>query len=485
MGWLHNWLGLLLGWLLFVIFVTGSFGYYRHEVTLMMTPELHDLAAVQVPQVDAAQRGVEWLSANASGAEEWGILLPDEKSPALRVSWSGLTPGEQILDPRTGHPLAVAPRQTGGGDFLYRIHSDLHFISPIAGRILASLIAVALLVLLITGLITHRHIVRNMFRFRRGKGWRTRLDVHNLTAVLGLPFHLFITLTALVTVMMLVMPWGVASVYGANGIGAFAEESFPQVTVKGRVEQGSTPELAPLIGRALQHWRTDSVGEINIEHPGAHGSRITLAHPIRGIAQFRKPSMTFDAADGRLLGTTNDQLSTVSLLHSQLFGLHVGHFAGPTFRFALSWLGLVGAAMVATGHLLWTAKRWRINANVAGPPQQRPAVLIVHRLNAAVFAGLPLAIAAYFWANRIIPASTAERPVLEQNAMFIVWGAAAALALLAPARFVWRTLLYLGGGALLTLGILNLSTGPGNLIMAMNLCILGAASIGTALRLTR
>jgi len=56
----------------------------------------------------------------------------------------------------------------------------------------------------------------------------------------------------------------------------------------------------------------DSVGEIAIEHPGAPESRITLAHPIRGITQFRKPNMTFDAADGRLLGTTNDSLSTAS-----------------------------------------------------------------------------------------------------------------------------------------------------------------------------
>ena len=40
MAWLHSWTGLLLGWLLFAIFVMGTASYYRHEINLWMQPKL-------------------------------------------------------------------------------------------------------------------------------------------------------------------------------------------------------------------------------------------------------------------------------------------------------------------------------------------------------------------------------------------------------------------------------------------------------------
>ena len=76
--------------------------------------------------------------------------------------------------------------------------------------------------------------------------------------------------------------------------------------------------------------------------------------------------------------------------------------------------------MVATGHLLWAAKRWPKDDAKA-----RRSVLVVDRLNAAVFAGLPIAISGYLWANRLLPAQTAERAAQEQSAIFAVWASGA------------------------------------------------------------
>jgi len=41
MAWLHTWSGLLLGWLLLAMFVTGTSAYFREEISLWMAPELH------------------------------------------------------------------------------------------------------------------------------------------------------------------------------------------------------------------------------------------------------------------------------------------------------------------------------------------------------------------------------------------------------------------------------------------------------------
>lgn len=55
MAWLHSWTGLLLGWLLFAIFLMGSMSYYRHEITMWMQPEL---AQYNVAQETASKQPI-------------------------------------------------------------------------------------------------------------------------------------------------------------------------------------------------------------------------------------------------------------------------------------------------------------------------------------------------------------------------------------------------------------------------------------------
>ena len=47
MAWLHSWLGLTLGWLLFAIFLTGSATSYPPDINLWMQPQF---APMQVKQ---------------------------------------------------------------------------------------------------------------------------------------------------------------------------------------------------------------------------------------------------------------------------------------------------------------------------------------------------------------------------------------------------------------------------------------------------
>jgi uncharacterized iron-regulated membrane protein len=40
MAWLHTWVGLLPGWVLYVIFVFGTAAFFQHEIDGWMRPEL-------------------------------------------------------------------------------------------------------------------------------------------------------------------------------------------------------------------------------------------------------------------------------------------------------------------------------------------------------------------------------------------------------------------------------------------------------------
>src|SRR3546814_12943346 len=69
------------------------------------------------------------------------------------------------------------------------------------GRWLAGVAAMFMLVAIVSGVITHKKIFVDFFTFRWGKGQRSWLDAHNALSVFGLPFHLMITYTGLVTLM--------------------------------------------------------------------------------------------------------------------------------------------------------------------------------------------------------------------------------------------------------------------------------------------
>src|SRR5690606_17603614 len=85
------------------------------------------------------------------------------------------------------------------------------------GYWIAGAAAVAALVALVTGVVVHRKLFADFFtlRLRRSaqRGW---LDLHNVGAVVGLPFCLMICYTGLVTLMHQYMPWGMKAAYGSE-----------------------------------------------------------------------------------------------------------------------------------------------------------------------------------------------------------------------------------------------------------------------------
>ncbi len=93
-------------------------------------------------------------------------------------------------------------------------------------------------------------------------------------------------------------------------------------------------------------------------------------------------------------------------MHDVFYGLHLARFAGPALRRSLFTMGLFGSALVATGLIMWTIKR--------RPKQWKASRLsfghgLGERLNIATIAGLPIAIAALPWANRLLSLNLAAR----------------------------------------------------------------------------
>ncbi|KQP55247.1 PepSY-associated TM helix domain-containing protein [Methylobacterium sp. Leaf108] len=433
MAWLHTWSGLVVGWVLFAVFVTGTASYYRTDISRWMRPELAQVEAVQGPELAAAaERAVAYLKEHAPKARTWLVGMPRPDHPVLDLFWRnrpGEPPGHVLLDPRTGAPAAV--RDTEGGDFLYLFHFELHLPS-FWGRWAVGVCTMIMLVALISGIVTHKRIFADFFTFRRDKASRRSfLDAHNVTGVLALPFHLMITYTGFVTLATFYMPWGVTAAYKGEARTFFAEAGW---TTTARPPSGKPAALAPvgpLVARALATV-PERLERLTIANQGdAKATVVAMFEEPHGISH-EQPQIAFDGVSGEILEVRNGGLEPAAKTLTVMTGLHEGQFAGTALRLLFFLCGVMGCAMIATGIVLWSLARLPKAA-------ERPffGLRLVQALNVGSIVGLPAAVAVYFLANRLLPVDLAGRGDREVQAFFAAWIVAAVLPLARPERRAW------------------------------------------------
>jgi len=477
MAWLHTWSGLLVGWILFAVFATGTAAYYREEISLWMKPELHSLSPQAVPPLQAAQHGLTYLAKRAPQAVRWDMTLPDPRNGVLRLSWIDPTPpGEApnprrrrqsaTLDPATG-ALTASARETRGGDFLYRFHFDLHYMPVVWGRWIVGFCAMFMLVAIVSGIITHKRIFKDFFTFRPKKGQRSWLDAHNASAVLALPYHLMITYTGLITLMFLYMPWGTQAVYKGD-TNAFFAEVFPSRQPANTARTGSTvpfADLAPMLAQSAGRWDGDEPGRITITLPGDPTGTLMLTRDNGGrISATSSDTMTFSSTNGELLSETRDEARPAVQTRGVMYGLHAATFAQPLLRALFFLSALAGCVMVASGVVLWAVKERQKYAKVlAAGGRAGFGVRLVDGLNIGAIAGIPIAIAAYFWGNRLLPVPMPDRIANEIMTFFIGWGVSLAAGLIWPTRRMWIWQMSLAAAMWMALPVLNAFTSPAHL----------------------
>jgi uncharacterized iron-regulated membrane protein len=427
----HTWAGLLMGWLLFVMFVSGTCAYFQEEITRWMQPEV----AQGGDPASAADGASRWLQTHAAGSTDWYITLPGKRSATTALFWTrpegaaADAPNEATLDAR-GAP--VQARQTAGGFFLYRFHFDLHYMPVLWARYLVGAAAMFMLVAILSGVITHKKIFVDFFLLRFGKGQRSWLDAHNVTAVLALPFYLMITYTGLVTLDSQLMPAPIAAVYASED--GYYADAFPQAS--GGKKTGRAAPLAPLspmIAQARARWDGADIGYVYVSNPGDAAASVTLSSSPGASMDARGQSLRFDGVTGRIRDAGGARGAAQST-EAVMIGLHAGRYADTVLRWLYFLSGVGGTVMVATGLILWTVKR---RTKLADPQRPHIGFRIVERLNIGVIIGFPIGLAGYFLANRLLSLGLAGRADWEIDCLFLVWGGAFLLALLRPARRAW------------------------------------------------
>lgn len=424
MAWLHTWTGILVSWLLYFIFVTGTVGYFDSEIDAWMAPELPKNTANIETSLTTAQTH---LQRYGQDAKEWRIYLPLTRSePHLWLNYQQkndedkLTRVSKTLNGETGEVLEH--RKSGGGQALYRMHYRLHYLPTRFAYYLVGIFTMFMLLGLVTGIVVHKKIFKEFFTFRSNKGATSWLDGHNLMSVLSLPFHLMITYSGLIMFMFTYVPFVMNASYG------FEEESkkrfFDEYYQRGAPNDAAGIPAAQLPLPVLYQKAQDVLTQHN-DTRQSYAMRIYHPNDLNSLAVFslEQASPSDDGAK-LILHATNGapyaytpQFEGTRHVQSIFLELHEGIFASLPVRWLYFLTGLTGCAMIASGMILWTTKRRKkALSNPAGLPF---SFKLTEGLNIGTVVGLPAAIAVYFIANRLLPVEMAARANWEMHCLFI------------------------------------------------------------------
>lgn len=503
MAWLHTWAGVVIGSVLFAMFWMGSLSTFDREFDRWMQPgtRLQDAPAsiaLDATAVPAAAR-------LAGASTHWSVTLPTERVGHLRLSYRD---GEgkfvsRSVDPNTGRVIADQGSLAGSG-FFFPFHYMLHIKWLDIGYWLVGLAGMAMLVLLVSGVIIHRKIFADFFLFRPKKQLpRASLDLHNVTGVLGLPFHFLITLSGLIIFIQIYFPQAHLGPYGTGpeAKAALQAEVFGRYTREKANVPGTLASLDAMAVEAERQWGGGKPYFIRVWHPGDAASYVEMRRSYANEVTMNVDQVFFDAQSGAVLRTF--EASPVVGAQRFFAGMHFIQFNHWGLRWLYLLAGLSGCVMIATGFIFWLESRRASHAR-----RGQRGVRIVEALTIGSVTGIILATAAYLVVNRSLPLGASlggqERPALEVWAFYLVWLAAFAhagwrtrVASARPALRAWSEQCWCIAALAFLAVILNAATTGDHLIASLArgdwqvagvdliLLLAGLASARVALRLTQ
>lgn len=438
---IHTWGGLIFGWLLFIIFLTGTLAVFQAELTHWMKPEFRASKVLPGQALTAADTKLRQI---ALPSDSWIIHLPQQRSPELEVSWrKGKLTSERHLDPLTGR--VIKERQTEGGHFFADFHSELH--SGKVGLWVVSVASLVLLATLVSGIVIRKQVFKEFFRLRWRRTW---LHGHMMTGVLTLPFVLIITYTGLVLTFLEVMPVATNLLYN-NKAELGMEVGVVSKQTRANVAANLVP-LEQLLPLAEEQLGIGKISYVLVKYPGDQQAVITFIRTIDDRIAAVGDRADFNGVTGELIGT-HTQWNPYVYAVRWLAGLHVARFGG----YIISWLyflaGLTGCIMMAAGLIFFTVKRR------SRYTQSYEAMRYIYRgveaMNTTVITGTVIACSSYLWANRLLPFAMRERAETEITVFFSVWLLMLLHAICRPPLRAWVEQLAIAAGLCIGLPILN------------------------------
>ncbi|MFO6419172.1 PepSY-associated TM helix domain-containing protein [Hylemonella sp. W303a] len=428
MTWLHTWLGLVLGFVLMVAFFFGALSVFDREIDRWALPQTR-FEPQPMPSFDRVLRPVfesmqpskeslDFMRDRVHGTlperfdmvRSWGAYTT-HRDPVLSVFSSYEVPnakdpdeavwGNRTIDPRSGVALSD-DRLKVGSEFFYPLHYSLHLHWMNLGYWIVGLAALVMLVALVSGVVMHRKIFREFFTFRPKKSTqRSALDLHNLSGVVGLPFHFFFAFTGLVIFASIYFPVTHTQLHELHELHEKLEGDATGLPHDRAGVAAPMASVDAMVVEAQRRWAkrgmAGEVGFLNILHVGDANGYVSIYRAGTDRIALTGEGIHFKASTGEVLHEEPPR-TAVSNLNEFLTGLHLQHFRHWLLRWLYVLGGLLGCVCIATGFLFFVEKRKKQHAK-----QGSQGARVVDALAITTVTGMVIAALGILIANRLLP----------------------------------------------------------------------------------
>ena len=432
---LHSWTGIALGLFVYVVSFTGCLALFYHEIHSWEDPAkrltVPDAPVALQPHLDA------WVDETAAGHEVTFVLVqyPSTYEPYFFARLNtkdadGHTDSfTRRWDPATG--VVLPERGEGLATWLLDFHRDLMWPDELGGRQIGrSIVGVAGIILMLsilTGVITHSKMMRELFTLRYLRSVRLKWqDTHKVIGLWGLPFYAMISFTgAFLGVIALLLPIMAA------------------IVVKGDTDKllaalGNEPPERT--GAATRMITVDEVGAMRHAQTGNAPSGVFITNWGDETAIYQvnyeaaSKLVSFDAVT--ISGVTGQpttgnaflEPAVVNRVLSAITPLHYGTYGGIALKVLYLVLGLSLCAVTALGLMMWIERRLHGNEGRKSEAFYRR----LSRFTVGVTAGVAVASVALFYHDKLYTGAESARLVWTGWTYFLVWAVVVAYAM-------WRT----------------------------------------------
>lgn len=376
-NWLHLWLGLASGIIVFVVCITGCIWVFNEEITGMLDPETkvewQDKPVLKPSELTRIAAGLYPGQAPAyvnylQGRTIDLSLKPANAGPQSRKSDNTILK----INPYTGKVIRVEGNAPGGKGFFPFIIEGHRFLwmPPEIGRPIVNYGTLIFVVMLITGLIWwyprkwSKTNVKKSFTVKRGASFkRLNIDLHNVVGFYALLFMAAIALTG----MVYGLKWYNEGLYWvtAGGEKMLAYENLESDTLqKGKFH-------APVLAMDL------AFDKVVAKHPQATGFYYQFldtanAKAVIDIAVFPNPGQfynttgyTFDQHTLKEMLRKDyysipfEQASFAQKLRKMNYDIHIGTILGFPGKVLAFLASLIGASLPITGFLIWYGRKFK------------------------------------------------------------------------------------------------------------------------------
>jgi uncharacterized iron-regulated membrane protein len=368
-NWLHLWLGLASGIIVFIVCVTGCIWVFNEEITGLMEPETHierqDKPVIMPSQLmkigNTLYPDVKVSYANYQQGRAINLGLGERRGPNITLK----------INPYTGEVISKEVHKKGETNFFRWVLNGHRFLwMPFEiGRPVVNYGTLVFVVLLITGLVWWypkkwtKSTRDKSFKIKwDGSFKRVNLDLHNVLGFYSLLFLLAIAMTG----MVYGIKWYSEGLYWVTSGG----DSLP-----GRDREANSDSLMAHKFYTPQQAIDKAWTTVIAKHPKSEGFYYSFPDTAKAKSAifvtiypnsgqfYNNQSYSFDQHTlkelprDKVYGAACDGAPFGTKLRKMNYDIHVGSILGFPGKVLAFLSSLIGASLPVTGFLVWWGKR--------------------------------------------------------------------------------------------------------------------------------